>query len=160
MAEIKLPHGFVAIVDDADFEWLSQWNWCKNIKGYVWRTGRRSDGNMCGRGIRMHRQIMNVIVPYIEVDHNKLDNRRCNLRLCSRSENSANSLVRADSASGYKGVFKEPGCKDRCWVAKIVLNGKHLCLGYFSTKEQAAFTYNEAAIKYFGEFACLNEVSR
>lgn len=161
MAEIQLPHGLVTMVDDSDFEWLNQWNWSK-CGSYVARTGRKSDGMLRGKTIKMHRQIMGVNDSLIQVDHrdrNKLNNHLRNLRLCSKSENACNVLLQSNSSSGYKGVEYRNGLRVKNhWMARIMVSGKVKYLGHYSTKEQAAVAYNQAAIKYFGEFACLNEI--
>lgn len=160
MAEIQLTRGKVVLVDVADFEWLSQWNWYF-CKGYARRKGLKLEGSLYGRGVYMHRQILNLLDSEIEVDHvnhNTLDNRRLNLRVCSRTQNLANSPLRKGSTFGYKGISVDRRCKSRPWQSQIQVGKEHFHLGCFSTKEQAALAYNKAALRYFGEFACLNEV--
>lgn len=158
MAEIQLSQGKVALVDDSDFELLSQWNWCLS-NGYAVRRGRKSDGTLCRRNIQMHRQILGITDSKVEVDHinhTKLDNRKGNIRVCTGSENHSNSELRKDSSSGYKGVsFDKSKAK---WLSQIKKDGVNYCLGHFRTKEQSALAYNQAALRYFGEFALLNEV--
>lgn len=84
-------------------------------------------------------------------DHDTLNNRRANLRLCSRSQNAANSRARGGS-SRYKGVYRH---RTR-WEAGIRLAGEHHYLGTFATEEEAARAYDEAARRFYGEFALLN----
>lgn len=163
MAEIRLSRGKVALVDDSDFEVLSQWNWTFDGHGYAHRMGRKSEGIMSRCRISMHRQIMGVVDPNIEVDHvnhNTLDNRRVNLRACSRSLNMGNQRLCKDSSSGYKGVsfLRKYLNRNKPWRAKIQVRKVEVSLGYFSTKEQAALAYNEAAKQHFGEFAHLNSL--
>lgn len=151
MKAIKLTQNKMAIVDDDDFYSLSQFKWCFQNSprgyGYAVRINKK-------RLIIMHRLIMNA-KEGMEVDHingNTLDNRRCNLRVCSPPENKRNRKINKGSYSGYKGVdFK----KNR-WRARIQINKKSLFLGCFMTKEEAAEAYNIAALKYHKEFACLN----
>ena len=92
-----------------------------------------------------------------DVDHkngNKLDNRRDNLRLATRTQNQYNRGKNANNTSGYKGVTVSP---DKCkWVARIRIDGVRQNLGTFDTKEEAALMYDIAAKKYQGEFAKLN----
>ena len=105
----------------------------------------------------MHRLLMGFPVE-IHVDHingDKLDNRRVNLRLCTRSENAKNSKKPIVNSSGYKGVFK---VSPNRWQAKIKSNGIQINLGSFSNKIDAAKAYNVGAIKYHGEFARINEI--
>jgi hypothetical protein len=150
---IPLSQGKVAIVDDADFEWLSQWKW-HYAKGYAVRNeGIYPDR----RTVYMHDKIMNP-PDGMEVDHVKtgdnLNNQRYNLRICTRGQNMANTRVRAINTSGYKGVTwnKDHGR----WQPQIKVNGKRKYLGFCDTAEDAAHVYDEAARKYFGEFAKLN----
>jgi len=93
------------------------------------------------------------------IDHingDKLDNRIENLRECSRSENHANTTISRRNTSGYKGIQLEK--RTNKWVASITVNKKRYSLGTYLTKEEAAFAYNEAAVKHFGKFANLNEL--
>lgn len=61
-----------------------------------------------------------------------------------------------NSSSKYKGVtwYKE---REK-WMVRININKKHIFLGYFESEIEAAKAYNDAAIKYYGEYARLNEV--
>lgn len=68
-----------------------------------------------------------------------------------------NGRLRIDNTSGFRGVYLNKNRKK--FVAQISLKGKATSLGLFKTKELAAKAYNEAAKKYFGEFARLNVVS-
>lgn len=148
MKLIPLNRGLFAIVDDEDYEGLSQNKWYLTSHGYV----------------KSHREYMHRILlspqPDQQVDHinmDKLDNRRVNLRVCSARENSLYRPINKNNHSGYKGVSQRKDTKR--WQAYIMVNRKRLHLGYYDTKERAAKVYNEAATKYFGEFAYLNEVS-
>ena len=102
---------------------------------------------------------MNGRFPTLSLDHinqNGLDNRFCNLREASNSQNIANQVIRRHNTSGFKGAYF---VKDRIkmkWRAIIVCNLRRHNLGYFHSKEEAARAYDAAATKYFGEFACLN----
>lgn len=156
MKKIKLTQGKYTLVDDADFEWLNQWKWhaIKNYnKFYALRTEKE-------KNIRMHRFILNP--PFKkEIDHingDGLDNRRENLRICTHSENLKNREKQSNNLSGFKGVCWNKS--DKRWVGQIFLKGKKcIYLGFFKTKEEAALAYNQAAKKYFGEFAKLNNLS-
>lgn len=97
------------------------------------------------------------------VDHingNTLDNRLCNLRICTNSENVRNQKISKRSKTGFKGVHFLPRLKygKNPFSAKITINRKNIHLGYFPIAELAAKAYNQAAIKYHGEFARLNEI--
>ncbi|MFN8994945.1 MAG: HNH endonuclease [Pseudomonadota bacterium] len=84
-------------------------------------------------------------------DHNRIEN----LRLCSQSQNGANSSMSKNNTSGYRGVVTA----GENWRAQINNKYKNICLGTFKTKEEAAEAYNKAAIELYKEFAVLNEVS-
>ena len=93
------------------------------------------------------------------VDHkdgDSLNNRRSNLRLCNNQQNQFNSKKQMDTLSKYKGVSMTN--RPKSYRSSICVNGKSKSLGYFYTEEEAALSYNEAAIKYFGVFARLNRI--
>jgi len=160
MKYIELTQGYKTMVDDEDFEWLNQWKWHlkntgKNLYAArgIWDNDR---GN--NRFIRMHRLIMGASGS-IQVDHinrNTLDNRRCNLRLCDNAQNHWNSGVKRNNTSGFKGVDWLK--KNKKWRARLHFHGKEVHIGCFKNKLDAALAYNEAALKYFGEFARLNKI--
>jgi hypothetical protein len=97
------------------------------------------------------------------VDHinrDKLDNRRINLRLATRSQNEANKAKRVSkSSSRYKGVTFTKSTLKKPWRATITNNKKHTGLGYFATEEEAAQAYNDAALEMFSDFAYLNNIT-
>ena len=146
-------------VDD-EFSWLQDFRWHVNKQGYAVHFVNRGDSNFWGvepkKAIYMHRLIAGAgdggVVDHI--NHNKLDNRSENLRNCSQKEN----LQNQQSRRRFKGVFYLKGRK-KCWQSAIVVNEKKQFLGDFYSQEEAAKAYNEAAVEYFGEFACLNEVA-
>jgi hypothetical protein len=153
--QIPLTQGRVALVDDADYAWLSQWKWCYadngNGKGYAIRyeyTGGKP------RRIAMHRLIMSA-PQNMKVDHQDgdgLNNTRSNLRLCTNTQNLHNKRKQQNTSSRYKGVYL---FRNR-WTARISVNKKLIFPGQFDTEEQAAQTYDAAASKHFGAFARLN----
>lgn len=153
--EIKITRGMVTLVDDSDYEWLNQWKWYAQKgtygKYYVMRTSMR---NLVRSAFLMHRVIMDAPVG-MEVDHingNSLDNRRKNLRICTRAENGANRKKQKNNTTGYKGVrpyFHK-------WSARLDHKKKSVFLGLYKTPEEAARAYDAGAKKYFGEFAKLN----
>jgi hypothetical protein len=86
------------------------------------------------------------------INHNRLDNQKFNLRVCTKEENQYNAVLRKDNKSGYKGVY----LKGDKWYTSIVYAGKQIYLGRFLTAKEGALAYNEAAKKYYGNFAKLN----
>ena len=115
----------------------------------------------------MHRVIMNLQKidiaennSKLEVDHRNndgLDNRKENLRVCTHQQNRANSKLQSNNTSGYKGVVynNESGRRKR-WTVRMKVDNKNVYVGRYLTKEEAASAYNEAAKKYYGEYARLN----
>jgi len=163
MKEIPLTQGKVALVDDEDYEELSEYGWYAHQATkslcYAGRNNKKSNGKTSVIGL--HRQVMRAKTGQI-VDHinrNGLDNRKQNLRICSHKQN----LWNQESTSGsskYKGVHLEadkqrPGRKKR-WRAKITYNKNTVRLGRHLTEEEAAKAYDTAALKHHGEFARLN----
>lgn len=106
-----------------------------------------------GKNVRLHRLVMGAkpgeVVDHI--NHNLLDNRSSNLRICTTSENMRN--IKKDKLKGVS-FYK----RDSRWSAYITFNYKKIHLGYFETAEQAAKRYDEKAKELYGEFACLNFV--
>lgn len=93
----------------------------------------------------------------MDIDHknqNGLHNYRANLRVCSRSENMANSRKYRVGISGFKGVTWHK--QDSLWQAQIHVNYKHVLLGLFRDPREAARAYDRAAVEHFGVFACTN----
>jgi hypothetical protein len=156
MTQVKLTRGLVALVDDEDAPRIGAHKWyalkAKNHHYAVRETGK-SEGK---RFVYMARVIMNCQPP-LQVDHidgNTLDNRKSNLRICTSAENNWNCGARRRNKSGLKGVTTM-GCGGK-WRAEIQVSYKRIYLGRFNTPEAAGRAYDEAAMKYHGEFARLN----
>jgi hypothetical protein len=147
---IPVGHGLFAIVDAADYEKLSKYKWygCK-IYGRVY-AARHDDK---GRIRYMHREVVHApkgtVVDHI--DHNILNNRQCNLRVCTQAQNAANAGPRG-AASGYVGVYSN----GRKWRGGITCRGKHYYLGQFDDPIEAARARDRMAYKLHGPFAYLN----
>jgi hypothetical protein len=104
----------------------------------------------------LHRVITNA-PSGMDVDHingNRLDNRRCNLRLATRQQNIANQRLSSRNKVGLKGVYRYKGGVTKPFAASIKVSGKRTFLGCFATAEEAHMAYCEAADRLFGEFAC------
>lgn len=153
--QINLTKGFSTIVDADDSD-LAEYKW-KVSSGYARRTITSRYKDTPNASETMHRVIMERILgrklqSSELVDHadcNPLNNRRSNLRLANKAQNSANSKRRKDNHSGYKGI-----CRFRKrWMARIYVNGKYIHIGMFDTAIEAHEAYCEKAKEYFGEFA-------
>lgn len=156
MKTIELTKGQVAMVDDECYERLSAMTWSASpSRGtyYARHTARINQRNVT---VRMHRLILNA-PENMQVDHingNGLDNRRCNLRLCTQAENMRNKRKRSKNKSGFKGVCWHRKIKK--WQAAILGNGERRYLGYFVDPADAARAYDKAATELHGAFALLN----
>lgn len=155
MKLIELTQGKFAKVDDEDFEELARYKWHYSDYG---RTGyaRRMNYKKRPYLLRMHCVLL-CVAPPLMVDHingDGLDNRKENLRVVSKSQNMMNRSIQKNSSSGYKGVSK---CLGK-WRAYIVVDRKQIHLGVFDEKINAAIAYNEAVVKYHGEYAVLNPI--
>ena len=159
MKIINLSTGHKIFVDDSDYETLNQYHWWVNGDGYAIRSRLKTDGMKTRGSILMHHQVIRP-VSGCDIDHingNPLDNRRCNLRIATRSQNNMNRFHKLPNASSkYKGVCWRSIPK--LWKAYIKINKRQIHIGYFRSEVAAAIAYNQAAIKYFGEFARLNEI--
>lgn len=163
MKEIKLNKGYVAIVDDEDYDEVSQYTWYCKVDKKILYAERRTNAESRRSTILMHRFILGLrlgdkkIVDHI--NHDGLDNRRCNLRVCTQAQNMWNATKKDKSASSkYKGVHYKP--KTNNWVAKICVHYKTIRLGVHKTEADAANAYNQAALKYHGEFAHVNTIDQ
>ena len=148
MKELALTQGKFALVDDEDFERLSEYNW---------RCDK--DRARCGN-FEMAHIVLQTDHTIDHKDGNTLDNRKLNLRKCSHSQNHGNSKkTTSKTSSKYKGVtFHKRTERWRAIIGLTNFLGQYIriSLGCFVIEEDAAKAYDEAARKHFGEFACLN----
>jgi hypothetical protein len=128
MKTIQLTRGKETIVDVDNYEHLNQWKWQFTTRGYAVRTENR-------KIIFMHRVINNT-PEGLDTDHinrNKLDNRKCNLRTVTRSQNFMNINPRKNNTTGVKGVqIHAEG-----WMVRITVNYKRIYIGYYLNFEDA-----------------------
>ena len=153
---IRLIPNKYAIVEPADFHEISKYTWWTQKNGSYYSAVHYFQSSNGGRFVAMHRKLIkppkNRVVDHI--NRNPLDNRRLNLRIVTWAQNNMNSCGKIGSSSKYKGVSK---CrKNNSWRASIRVNKKNSELGYFDCEMQAARVYDNAAKKYYGEFAYLN----
>jgi hypothetical protein len=152
------------LVDDEDYERLSQRCWHINSCGYAVTKIKHPAKPGAHTVLAMHREILGLAHGIrTQVDHCnglKTDNRRSNLRKCSHTENSRNKPMRANKV-GLKGVraYKSRRGVTQKFQAQICVDKKTIHLGYFLTPEQAHAAYCEAARKYHGDFANLSSRS-
>ena len=157
----NLKHGDHNLyIDGEDFD---------KIKDYKWRLSSRQYGghyavttilkNNQQRLMSIHRLIMNcpdgMVVDHI--NHNKLDNRKENLRICTHRNNTRNRTKYTPTISKYKGISYD-GRRISNLIVRIVVDSKCIYVGSFIDEIEAAKAYNVAAKKYFGEYALLNVI--
>lgn len=157
MKEIPLTRGYVALVDDEDYDRVSQHKWHAKVGidvNYAAAAIRESRGKF--RFTQLHRFVMGATDPLIRVDHidrDGLNCRRNNLRLATHMQNSVNRKLHSNNTSGFKGVSIT---KSGRWLARIRIERCLRRLGVFDTAQEAALAYDAAAMRHFGEFARTN----
>ncbi len=180
---VPLSQGKFALVDRGDYAGVIRYSWyaAKTPSRFAdspFERGRSSgdkplrgtgplQGESCvwyavrkdkGRTIRMHREIMRPgrgqVVDHI--NHDGLDNRRCNLRVCSHAENLRNQRGQVGRSSRFKGVSRDKRLGK--WRAQIWHAGRHYYLGLYVSEIEAARAYDAKARELFGEFAYLNGI--
>lgn len=155
MKRIPLKNGKCALVDDDDYEYLSQFDW--NGKSGPYGYARRTEN---GKTILMHREILK---PKKEsrVDHINgivLDNQKSNLRLGNHSDNICNRKLNKNNTSGFKGVRQVKSGK--LWEARIQKSGAPISIGYYRSKHDAMIAYDAAATVLHKAFARTNAMMK
>ena len=136
------------LVDIDDFGRVYNHCWYKSANGYLKAKINR-------KSVFLHRYILDCLDESVDVDHKKgtetiWDNRRCNIRKATTSENMRNCDCRNSSSSGITGVCP---IKAHRWRAYIYVHGKQISLGYYDSFEEAVAARHAAEDKYFGEFS-------
>ena len=139
--------GQTVLIDEQDGYLFDKYRW-HIAHGYVVRHRGPGDDSF----VYLHREVLGF--PDSEhIDHanrDKLDNRRANLRPCTKAQNQANLPGR--NRWGYKGVQ----ITGNQFAALIRDGDKRRYLGRYATPEEAARAYDRAAREVHGEFAWLN----
>ena len=165
MKEIRLSQSgkysgvYVALVDDKDFERVNQFNWCVSKRSYTNYAQRRVRINGKSKIQYMHSFILEEYsnLSQLEIDHishDGLDNRKLNLRRCSRGQNTMNHKDKTIGTSKYRGVhwYKKTGK----YKSEIQNNGIIYRLGSFDSEIEAAKKYDEKAKYLHGDYAYIN----
>lgn len=155
--KIALTNGNFSLVDLEDYNKIIQFNWYQDKNGYAYR--KTYLGNKKYKNLFLHRFILNE-PKHKDVDHinhNVLDNRKINLRLCNHNENVKNVIKHRDGKSKYKGICFHKN-RRKPYQAKLMHNGKYVSGGYFLIEIDAAKAYNKLAKEYHGEFCFLNKI--
>lgn len=150
---IPLTQGYECLIDADDLPLVGGMQWFARVQEahrvYAVRTHH-------GRYTPLHRFVMNAQKGE-EIDHisrDTLDNRKSNLRRCTRSQNIANARLNARNSSGYRGVSRDK--RTGRWIAQIQVRSSPRHIGVFDTPLEAALAYDAVAREAFGEFAFLN----
>ena len=155
--EIPLTKGKTALIDDEDYHLVNQFKWYAIVRRSAKSERWYVETSNQGKHILMHRFILEI-PSGLQCDHingNGLDNRRCNLRIVTNTQNQMNTNKRKNKCSSrFKGVVWDK--ERRKWIAYITLNQKSHYLGRFSSEIEAAKVYDKAAKKHFREYAKLN----
>jgi hypothetical protein len=157
MKKIPLYSGGYTLVDESDYDYLSPFTWSRATVGYA----VRHEG---GKTIYMHRSVMGLAEGdgmYVDhINRDMLDNRKSNLRVCTKSQNQCNQKPKkkldGTSQSKYKGVSIRPSKSSKPWRCRIAYKGKTITK-YFTTEIEAAKEYNRLAREVHGEFAYVNK---
>ena len=155
---VTLTRGKYAVVDTEMLPLVDEHKWyCLGVPRYI-RAARSKTTGGVKRTYLMHRVITGLkhgderVVDHI--NHNSLDNRVSNMRVCKQSQNTMN-VISTTGSSRFKGVSWQT--KARRWASYIRVNKRRIHLGYFKDEWSAAEAYNKKALELFGEFALLNE---
>lgn len=147
--KVITSNGVEILIDPEDYEKVKRYSWCISKTGYA-------VANIKGKVTKMHRYILNESKPEIIIDHinrNKLDNRKENLRRCTYKQNSRNTSVSKNNATGYLGISLTAQGKFR---ARIMVDGKEIRLGNYDNIDEAIKARKQGEKIYFGEYAPVN----
>jgi hypothetical protein len=156
IAYVALTKGYTAIIDAEDVPLVDSYNWHAQVdSSAVYAVSNYRQAGVNRRKIFLHRLIADP-KPGEEVDHadhDGLNNRRANLRNCTRPQNLWNRPRQRNNTSGYKGVCWHKGA--RKWVAKVRVEGTMKNLGVFDDPEDAHVAYCEAVKSLHKDFFCV-----
>lgn len=148
----KTKNGEEFIFDKEDYDLIISYSWYIGKRGYVTSSSNKVKHTMLHR-LLLKTNNKDEIVDHI--NHNILDNRKSNLRICNKSQNNGNQ-IKTRGTSKYKGVSWIK-VKNK-WLSQISHLNKHYFLGYFNNEKDAAIAYNNKATEFFKEFAYLNNI--
>ena len=152
MKKVPLTGGNYALVDDEDYRNVSGFRW-KEPGGYAAHNSRKGGRPFT---VYMHR-LITAAPGGMKVDHRNhdgLDNRKANLRVCTHSQNHMNRVKLVGRSSRYKGVSWHAGRGQ--WRAYLTLDGTQRHIGYFDNETHAALGYDMWAHTLFGQYALTN----
>jgi hypothetical protein len=151
MREIFLNEGYVALVDDKDFERVRKYVWSvQKIEDHIYAQSKKTDTKQT----YMHRFIMRVHGKNVFVTHldgNGLNNQRSNLQVCTRAEAMRNQQkIYSNNKSGYRGVCWNKARQK--WLVQIAIKGRPHHIGMYTDIIEAAKAFDTAAIAHYGKY--------
>lgn len=135
---------YICLIDKEDYSKVKDYRWSLTWNGYA--TTKKQKSNLWMHRIVMQYEGKNDID---HINHNKLDNRKSNLRIATRSQNNMNRLK-------TKGYYYDK--ENEKWRAYIEKDGRRIYLGRFETEEEALKSRKEAERKIFKDFSFSSEV--
>lgn len=143
--ELELANGGTTLIDAEDYDLVRERKWYGSPTSPYVRSQQQR------KTIYLHRLILDAPAG-VEVDHkngNPLDNRKCNLRLVTRSQNEQAKRARTDTITGARNVYYCPSMKNKPFRVLLMLNQQNIHLGYFGTLAEAALVAEQGRQKYF-----------
>jgi hypothetical protein len=158
LAKLNVHPGRVVLVDEGDLPLLVLHRWSIRVSKGPHRIHHYARTSIDGQWVDMHRFILAPKASDLvdHKNHNGLDNRRSNLRICTAQQNGFNRRISPKTKSGFKGVRYDPSGNGgrKVWAAQATLDGKTRRLGRFATPEEAHAAYRAFAEQHHGEFVC------
>lgn len=135
------------IIDKDDFDKVKCYQWhVENSRPSI----KYAQASISKGTIRLHKLIMSSNLQIDHINHNGLDNRKCNLRVCTNAENNRNKDFKRNPLSGHRGIRYNP--KTQSYYVRIMVNKKEISLGAYKTIEDAIKARIRGEEKYFGNF--------
>lgn len=141
-----------------DYVWLAEWQ--KSVGSYYAKRHEMVNGKSIT--IYLHREILGLprnpgrgcLLKADHINHNTLDNRKCNLRICDNTQNVINRRRMSNGKGSFRGVYPN----EHCFQPRINYKNITICFNRLNSEIEAAFVYNIAAVTLHGEYANLNSI--
>lgn len=139
------------IIDTNDIPLVKKYNWHIENSRKDLQYAKTSRNTKHHKTLRMHRLFLPTAPQVDHINHNGLDNRRCNLRACNNRENNCNKdFTKNSPLSGHTGIRFNP--KVGSYYVRIMVNKKEVSLGHYKSLEAAIEARKQGEIEYFGDF--------
>lgn len=144
------------IINTDDLPLVRDYQWhVENSRRNLQYGQASTNGKLPTKTIRIHRLLMPDAKQIDHINHNGLDNRRCNLRACDNRENNCNKNFSFNPKSGYTGIrYNE---KVGSYYVRIMVHKKEISLGHYKSLEEALEARKQGELRYFGEFRYNNQ---